>query len=130
MTDRLRRALSSHGGASKAVPGDRPEGPLPDQPTALYLDSVREQAPTWGSSVTYVRRQLPFSKGKPPMPYLNRPTEGVPLMPSHLYGSDTFVQHHAYRWGRGTTVAAHFLPESHSLMVSGPPMQVLLGVQA
>ncbi len=49
----------------------------------------------------------------------------TPGLPPHLglVGSDTLTALHHYHWAKETTMAAHFLPERHTQMINGRPMQ-------
>ena len=55
--------------------------------------------------------------------YLNKPTAGSPPAPLHVYGSHSLVAHHMYRWDKEKTMAAHFRPDRHSIIINGRPMQ-------
>ena len=47
----------------------------------------------------------------------------MPPPPSEALGSQEAVARHAYRWDAATTMAAHFSPDNHTLMINGRPMQ-------
>ena len=55
--------------------------------------------------------------------FLHRPTASVPPPPWEAFRSHEGVARHAYRWDPQTTMAAHFRPDNHTMMINGRPMQ-------
>ena len=47
----------------------------------------------------------------------------MPPPPVSAFGDPKLVARHAYKWDAKTTMAAHFRPDRHSVMIHGRPMQ-------
>ena len=86
------------------------------------------QQPPWMGRSSAVRQRLAeewVRDGRPPTSerYLNRPTPGKPPPPVSALGDPKLVAKHAYKWEPKTTMAAHFRPDRHTVMIHGRPMQ-------
>ena len=67
---------------------------------------------------------------RPPLAarFANRPTPGFPPPPLPALGSQAAIARHAYMWDGKTTLAAHFGPDRHTMMINGRPMQAIGGM--
>ena len=84
-----------------------------------------QQKPKWLGTSSAVRQDLLKSKAAFPTHVLaSHQTPGIPPAPISAYGSNEAVGQHAYQWDPHTTLGAHPLPDMHSLMINGRPMQV------
>ena len=116
--------------AAPAAPQPRPScAPhIPTKPKSGKLDVARylDQAakPIWTYKARVVRDNLAFSKAKFPK-HVSAfwPTPGVVPAPLETYGIPDQVGQHLYQWDPSTTMAAHFRPDRHTMMINGRPMQ-------
>ena len=84
------------------------------------------QHPKWYGKASQVRRDLHAKKETFPKPEQVSsvfPTPGVPPAPPKCYGKMETIAQHFYQWDPNTTMATHFLPERHTMMINGRPMQ-------
>ena len=105
---------------------DELPGPVSGVSTATTLAATRQ--PPWMGRSSAVRQGLAeewVRDGRPPTSerYLNRPTPGKPPPPVSAIGDPKLVARHAYKWEPPTTLAAHFRPDRHSVIIHGRPMQ-------
>ena len=116
--------------AASSAPRPRPScAPhIPTKPKSGILDVARyldqAQKPEWTYKARAVRDNLAFSKAKFPK-HVSAfwPTPGVPPAPIQTYGIPDQVGQHVYQWDPATTMAAHFRPDRHTMMINGRPMQ-------
>ena len=105
---------------------DELPGPVSGVSSAATLATTRQ--PPWAWRARAVREGLAKDwerDGRPPTSerFLNRPTPGKPPPPVSAIGDPKLVARHAYKWEPKTTMAAHFRPDRHSVMIHGRPMQ-------
>ena len=115
---------------ARAAPEPRPScaSHIPTKPKSGKLDVARyldqAQKPEWTYKARAVRDNLAFSKAKfPKHVFAFWPTPGVPPAPIQTYGIPDQVGQHVYQWDPATTMAAHFRPDRHTMMINGRPMQ-------
>ena len=101
--------------------------PISGATTSAFLAGTTQ--PPWMQKSKEVRQRMADERtddGLRPPPnkrLLDRPTPSVPPRHPGAFGSQEAVARHAYRWDRGTTMAAHFRPDNHTVMINGRPMQ-------
>ena len=101
--------------------------PISGATTSAFLAGTTQ--PPWMQTNKEVRQRMADERtddGLRPPPnnrLLNRPTPFVPPPHPGAFGSHKSVARHAYGWGRDTTMAAHFRPDNHTVMINGRPMQ-------
>ena len=87
---------------------------------------ARQQHPKWYGNASRVRRDLHANKDRfPTCDQVSSafPTPGLPPAPPECYGKMENVAQHLYQWDPNTTMATHFVPDRHTMMINGRPMQ-------
>ena len=110
---------------SKSAPAserDVPRGASDRVQIGQFLEM--QQKPMWLETASAARKDLLRNKAAFPKRSLaSHPRPGVPPGPISVYGSNESVGQHAYQWCPHTTLGAHFMPDRHTMMIDGRPMQ-------
>ena len=99
--------------------------------SAAFLANVAH--PPWMENSSRVRDVIASQREhglRPPKAprFAHRPTPGFPPPPLPALGSPAAIARHAYMWDGQTTLAAHFGPDRHTMMINGRPMQAIRGM--